>query len=614
MPYIGFNPTNAGSFIELDDIASTFNGSGDVGTDVVAFTLQVGSVSITPNIQNLLIMLDGVVQQPTSAFNVSGSTITFTEAPQSGVDFYGVLMGQSASVGGGTIGADELKVSGDGSNGQVLTSDGDGTFSWATDAEDYVPLAGGTMTGTLAMGSNNITSTGTITGTLGTASQTAITGVGTITTGVWNAGAVTSSGAITSNSGQIIMEGVANGTSTYIQLKNTSTTIGYVGCSDSIIGSAGDSSDVMVHSQAGNVFLASANTLALTLDSSQNATFAGAVISTKAGQTYSSTGTSDASGVFKGVNTNSSSGYAMTLALDADGHANADDIVRTRYLNAGSPKWQHNVGADQIWYSDVVGNGSWVEKFKIEAGGNATFAGVVSFPDGSASAPSITNTGDTNTGFYFGAANEVHMTLDGAQQWRWSGQQLGAINGANPGYPAYTFGADWNTGMYLEGADILAFSTGGTKRFDLNASGNATFTGIISQGNGQYTGYHNDSRHIGLAGNTGTNFWKIDFVDNYGVCVVTVEGGGLTNNGAKSYSSYQVVVESVGDTCAILHTVTNVQSSWTWSIVNDGSGAFFVKCTNNESVYFNGWASCRVSGGGMDSSGSNAKALTMDRV
>jgi len=196
MPYIGFNPTNAGSFIELDDIASTFNGSGDVGTDVVAFTLQVGSVSITPNIQNLLIMLDGVVQQPTSAFNVSGSTITFTEAPQSGADFYGVLMGQSASVGGGTIGADELKVSGDGSNGQVLTSDGDGTFSWATDAEDYLPLGGGQMSGAIDLNSQNVTNGGTITGTFvgnvtgnasGTAltvtqeAQTAITSVGTLT-------------------------------------------------------------------------------------------------------------------------------------------------------------------------------------------------------------------------------------------------------------------------------------------------------------------------------------------------------------------------------------------------------------------------------------------------
>jgi len=44
-----------------------------------------------------------------------------------------------------------------------------------------LPLAGGTMTGNLAMGSNNITSSGTITGTLATAAQTNITSLGTLT-------------------------------------------------------------------------------------------------------------------------------------------------------------------------------------------------------------------------------------------------------------------------------------------------------------------------------------------------------------------------------------------------------------------------------------------------
>ena len=58
-------------------------------------------------------------------------------------------MGQSASVGQGTVGADELKVTGNGSSGQVLSSDGDGTFSWVTDSEEYLPLAGGTLTGSV---------------------------------------------------------------------------------------------------------------------------------------------------------------------------------------------------------------------------------------------------------------------------------------------------------------------------------------------------------------------------------------------------------------------------------------------------------------------------------
>ena len=124
MPYLGHSPTQAGSYIEVDDFGSSFNGNN------VAFTLQVGGVNITPNQQNLLVMIDGVLQQPSNAFSVSGSTITFTEAPVSGADLYCLLMGQSASVGQGTIGADELKISGDGTSGQLLKSDGDGTYSY----------------------------------------------------------------------------------------------------------------------------------------------------------------------------------------------------------------------------------------------------------------------------------------------------------------------------------------------------------------------------------------------------------------------------------------------------------------------------------------------------
>ena len=39
--------------------------------------------------------------------------------------------------------------------------------------------------------------------------------------------------------------------------------------------------------------------------------------------------------------------------------------------------------------------------------------GVASFPDGSASAPSITNTGDTNTGIFFGGADQVDIGVGG---------------------------------------------------------------------------------------------------------------------------------------------------------------------------------------------------------
>jgi hypothetical protein len=211
------------------------------------YGMAVGGVSVSPTADNLLITLDGVIQHPGDAYTVSGSNIVFASGPGSGVEFYGIIMGQSASTGQGSIGADELKVSGDGSSGQVLTSDGDGTFSWATDTENYLPLAGGTMSGAINLGSQNVTNGGTITGTFvgnitgnvtgntsGTAAtvtggtQASITSaanlvtVGTIGTGVWNGTAIASayldadtahlsgtqtfSGAKTFTSGQIYLD------------------------------------------------------------------------------------------------------------------------------------------------------------------------------------------------------------------------------------------------------------------------------------------------------------------------------------------------------------------------------------------------------------------------
>jgi hypothetical protein len=49
---------------------------------------------------------------------------------------------------------------------------------------------------------------------------------------------------------------------------------------------------------------------------------------------------------------------------------------------------------------------------------NPTFTGVASFPDGSASAPSITNTGDTNTGLLFPADDTVAIATGGTERVR----------------------------------------------------------------------------------------------------------------------------------------------------------------------------------------------------
>ena len=93
MGYVGSTPVN-GDYSKLDDISSGFNGIA------TAFTLQVGSVNATPPKETtVIISVGGILQEPVAAYTISASTITFTSAPAAGAGFFGMLMGDSYSVG-----------------------------------------------------------------------------------------------------------------------------------------------------------------------------------------------------------------------------------------------------------------------------------------------------------------------------------------------------------------------------------------------------------------------------------------------------------------------------------------------------------------------------------
>jgi len=153
-----------------------------------------------------------------------------------------------------------------------------------------------------------------------------------------------------------------------------------------------------------------------------------------------------------------------------------------------------------------------------------SITGVASFADGSVSAPSITNTGDTNTGIYFGAADTVNVT------------------------------------------------TGGTKRIDIDSSGldvtgNVTTTGTVEPAGDTAAG---DNAAIGytaaegliLTGQGSTNDVTIkndadaDVIEiPTGTTNVTVAGtfgtGGLITSGAGIVIANAGNIGSVGDTDAI---------------------------------------------------------------
>lgn len=76
----------------------------------------------------------------------------------------------------------------------------------------------------------------------------------------------------------------------------------------------------------------------------------------------------------------------------------------------------------------ITTGGATAATFAAGAISNPTFTGVASFPDGSASAPSITNTGDTNTGIFHPADDTVAISTGGTERVRVTSSGGVAIN------------------------------------------------------------------------------------------------------------------------------------------------------------------------------------------
>lgn len=93
MAYIGQSPS-IGEFRKLDDISGQFNDSN------TTFALTVNSSSVVPGSeQALLISIDGVLQEPGTAYFLSGTNLVFTAAPNTSSTFFGIQLGSVGQVG-----------------------------------------------------------------------------------------------------------------------------------------------------------------------------------------------------------------------------------------------------------------------------------------------------------------------------------------------------------------------------------------------------------------------------------------------------------------------------------------------------------------------------------
>ena len=86
MAYIG-RQQSSGAFLKLDGISSQFNNS------TTQFSLKVGGLPFFAiNPYTLLVSLGGVIQEPITSFSIIDDQITFAEAPESGANFFCVVL------------------------------------------------------------------------------------------------------------------------------------------------------------------------------------------------------------------------------------------------------------------------------------------------------------------------------------------------------------------------------------------------------------------------------------------------------------------------------------------------------------------------------------------
>ncbi|MDB4301068.1 hypothetical protein N9926_01165 [Flavobacteriaceae bacterium] len=137
----------------------------------------------------------------------------------------------------------------------------------------------------------------------------------------------------------------------------------------------------------------------------------------------------------------------------------------------------------------------------LDVTGAIGLSGAISFADGSASAPSITNTGDTNCGLFFSGADVLSFTAGGTAQFTMADGAIAPVtdNDVDLGTSSLEF-----KDLFLDGTahiDTLDVDANATVAGTLAVTGIATFTDDIIIGDGKTIGSSSDADAMTIASN-----------------------------------------------------------------------------------------------------------------
>jgi hypothetical protein len=149
-----------------DAVTAIKSGNIQITSNTITSTDTNGNINITPNGTGSVV-LDGInYPQADGTANYFLKTdgagqLSFAQVDTASIADDAIT---AAKIADNSIGAAALNVSGSGTAGQVLQSDGDGSFTWVNTADPFTPTTVSGTTPSLDLGTYNYFSSGTLTG------------------------------------------------------------------------------------------------------------------------------------------------------------------------------------------------------------------------------------------------------------------------------------------------------------------------------------------------------------------------------------------------------------------------------------------------------------------
>lgn len=277
------------------------------------------------------------------------------------------------------------------------------------------------------------------------------------------------------------------------------------------------------------------------------------------------------------------------LLENISGTSGADAIlsISAQSSSGGDPFVQFQVGGTPTYWS-LGGDNSDSDSFKLSKSSgigistaltvdtslNLTTGGLIGVPNGSASAPSYSFSGDTDTGLFwtsgsinFSINNSVCGVIDATGIAAANGKVVRTQDGTSSA-PGFTFDNDTDTGIYRIGTNQLNIATGGVHLADFKNSGTSDGVDYFQfelYGGGGTNGYGFVARSTTGVSTTPTQIIGVQF--DSGLCQV------LGSNGAGDRFVDVILVTFDNTTPTVIALKTSAGSPASRSYTGTAGGA-----------------------------------------